>query len=174
MMIEVPVMSWERFSKYKRLCRSITFVFKFVIKLRHQKDQSGTKHIAKSDLIKHMQSQVFNKEIHYLKKSINMDTHILINNLYIFLDTEGTLCVDIRISNSRRYRYDENYLNSYISPLYGIDCVSFPSKHLSIDATVKILRETGYYVSQSRHSVRSVIPICYIYKKSYNIAFKCP
>lgn len=52
MMDEVPVITCERFSECKTLFRSTTFVFKFVIKFRGQKDKPGTKHIAKSDLIK--------------------------------------------------------------------------------------------------------------------------
>lgn len=52
MMTEEPVISYERFLEYKKLCRSTIFVFKFVIKRRRLKDQPDPKHIAKSYLIK--------------------------------------------------------------------------------------------------------------------------
>lgn len=81
MMAEEPVILYERFLEYKKLCRSTIFVFKFVIKSRHIKDQPDRNHIAKSYLIK-----IFNLKYSIREfptyTLINEDTPILIISMY--------------------------------------------------------------------------------------------
>ena len=61
-----PLIPFDRFLNFNKLCKAIAFIFKFINKYKHIKDPPHTKQPAKSYLIKMMQFQAFYKEIAYL------------------------------------------------------------------------------------------------------------
>ena len=88
----------DRFSEFTKLHNVTAFIFKFIDKCKHIKEQTEHRKSAEKYLIKTMQQQqAFQKEITYLQNLNNKEIPTLLKNLNLFLDPDGILVVDGRI-----------------------------------------------------------------------------
>ena len=62
-----PLISFGKFSDFNKLCKTTTFIFKFINEYKRINDLPDSKQSAKRYLIKIRQLQAFNKEIAYSK-----------------------------------------------------------------------------------------------------------
>ena len=86
-----PLIPFNRFSDFNKLCEATIFIFKFINKCIRIRDPP--KQYAKRYLIKIMQLQAFNKEIAYLKDCDNKEIPLLVKSLNVFIDADGILRV---------------------------------------------------------------------------------
>ena len=99
-------------------------------------------------------------------------------NLNVFLDQEGILRMDGRITNSKRYGYEVKYPillgkhHSYTELL--INEFHQQSKHLGISTTIAKIRVASFWIPQARQAVKTVLSKCTICKRYNSLAFKYP
>ena len=87
------VVSFSKFSSWKKLNKVTSLVYKFLYKCK-RRDQTDHLLPAKLYLIKTMQKESFCWELSFLKDSTKSKTPPLVKNLNIFLDQEGILKMD--------------------------------------------------------------------------------
>ena len=72
--VNKPLIPFDRFSDFDKLCKATAFIFKFINKYKRIKDPLDSKQSVNRYLIKIMQLQVFSKEIATLKDCDNKET----------------------------------------------------------------------------------------------------
>ena len=170
----------ENFSSYNKLLRVTACVIKFVWKLRgHEFDQVFLREKAKFFLIKLEQEKFFDEEIRFLKTEKKCDKiPNLVNNLNLFIDEQNILRSKGRIDKCTAI--DKNLINPILLPkssnLTKLMIFDFHErcKHLGINTTLTLLRNSGFWVVKGRAVIKSVLDHCYLCKKLNSFSFKYP
>ena len=96
-----PVVSLSKFSSWKKLTKVTSLAYKFLYNCK-RKDQTDHLQPIKLYLIKTMQKESFCRELSFSKDSTKSKIPSLVKNLNVFLNQEGILRMDGKITSSKR------------------------------------------------------------------------
>uniref|UniRef100_A0A336LWI0 CSON002273 protein n=1 Tax=Culicoides sonorensis TaxID=179676 RepID=A0A336LWI0_CULSO len=107
----IPVLEFERFSKYKKLLRSVAYVYRFmenlkckVMKGEREFGPLSSQELRKAEaaIVRQTQMLIFKKEIHALKNSVPVDSRSVLAQLNPYLDDNNL------IRSKSRYHYSKH------------------------------------------------------------------
>ena len=165
------------YSCLHKLLKIISIIFKFYFNIR-KSDKDPIRH-AKHFCVRKMQSESFSNEIKFLKND-SQDKIVppLVNDLNLFIDSDGILRSKGRISKSIIQNPD--VLNPilfgkshHLTYLYILDA-HLRLQHLGVQTTVNELRMKGIWVPKIRQAVKKVVDACVTCKKFNALAHKYP
>jgi len=177
--VSEPLMPVDRFSDVNKLFRVTGLVFEFISKLR-KKNLSRLDSVNKAKLywLKHEQSVHLKEEISFLNDPAKSKVPNLVNNLNLFLDSDGLVRAHGRLDRCKQINYNaKNPIllpkTSFLTSLYIADFHA-QCKHLGLATTLTKLRTMGFWVPRGRQVVKSVISKCVLCRKINSFAFKYP
>ena len=125
-----------------------------------------------------MQQQCFSEALAYLKDSKNKRVPELVNNLNLYLDKNHLLRSDGRIGKTRYFEDDiiNPILLAKVHPLSSklVEDCHRRCKHLGIQATLNLVRLSGFWIPKPYQSIKKILANCSICKKFNSLAFKYP
>ena len=171
-----PFIAFDRFSCLSQLINSTSLVFKFIYLLKKRKIDHRSH--AQTYLLKLMQAQCFPAEIKFLKDSKMNKPTDLVNNLNLFLDSDGLIRCGGRLGQSHLYDFEVIHpillgKKHDLTKLIIDDCHR-KCQHLGLATTLNRVRLSGYWVPKARQAVKSVLSQCYVCKRFNAIAFRYP
>lgn len=175
-----PVFPVDRYSNINKLLRITALLLKYLNKLRKiEKSQTQLINEARVYWLKFEQKRYYSDEINFLVDNSNNDSvPKSVNNLNLFLDSEGLLRSRGRIGKTSEFDY--NSCNpvllpkqSYLTELFVWDFHT-RCKHLSTAVTLSFVRTGGFWIPKGRITVKSVLSKCIICKKINTHPFQYP
>ena len=181
-----PVVPFDRYNKLSQLLNTTARVIKTISNLKYFDNDKllskwGTTDInlcAKIHLISIMQQQRFDKEISFLLDSNNKQIPELVINKNLYIDKYCILRSAGR--HDKCDAYDRDITNPILlakdhdlTKLIIEDCHR-KCQHLGIDATVNMIRLSGFEIPKARQAVKNVIKFCTICKRYNVLSFRYP
>ena len=169
-----PILDINKFSSLDKLFKVTRLVFAFGC--RKQSVDHAEK--AKMYWIKQMQKESFQDELEYFQGNDKSKVPTLVDQLNLFLDSDGLLRSKGRISKTLYYSFD--VLNPILlAPKHHltkllIEDFHFRCKHLGLQTTVNFLRTSGFWVPRARQVVKSVLSKCLTCQKFNSFSFRYP
>ena len=182
----VPVVLFDKFEKYSQLLAVTSAVLRACAlfkglseeKMMTQWGSTDYLHCSRVHLLQVMQQQCFPDELEYLKNSKNRRVPDLVNNLNLYLDKNHLLRSDGRIGKTRYF--DKDIINPILlakeHPLSSkiVEDCHRRCKHLGIQATLNLVRLSGFWIPKPYQSIKKILANCSICKKFNSLAFKYP
>ena len=176
-----PVIPIDRYSDVNMLFKVTSLVLKYIFRLG-KKAHSTDYFLNQSKLywIKHEQNVHFVEEIKFLTSKSKSDKNVprLVQNLNLFLDSDGILRSEGRLGNCEYLpEHVHNPIvipkNSFLTVLLIRDAHA-RCKHLGSACTLGTLRRSGFWIPQGRTAVKAVIKQCVTCNKVNSHHFKYP
>ena len=181
-----PLVPFDKFDKYSQLLAVTSIVMRACALFKGLSDEKMIKrwgstdylHCSRVHLLQVMQQLCFPNELEYLKDSRNKRVPDLVNNLNLYIDKNHLLRSDGRIGKTRYFEDDiinpillakEHPLSSKIVEDCHRRC-----KHLGIQATLNLLRLSGFWIPRPYQSIKKILASCSICKKFNSLAFNYP
>ncbi|KAL7630818.1 UNVERIFIED_CONTAM: hypothetical protein RMT77_018969 [Armadillidium vulgare] len=129
--------------------------------------------------VKSVQNSCYSKEIEFLKSDPKgKNIPLLVNNLNLFLDSDGILRSKGRISKCTYFNYDVHNPVILSRFHYFTTLLILRShqkvQHLGVDSTLTHIRNQGFWIPKGRIAVKKVLNLCNLCKKINVRAFKYP
>ena len=181
-----PLVSFDKFDKYSQLLSVTSVVIRACVLFKSLTEEKMLNwwgstdflHCSRVHLLQVMQQQSFSEELAYLKDSRNKKVPDLVNNLNLYLDKNHLLRSDGRIGKTRYF--EDDIINPILlakdHPLSSkiVEDCHRRCKHLGIQATLNLVRLSGFWIPRPYQSIKKILANCSICKKFNSLAFKYP
>ena len=172
--VNTGILNLNKYSDFNTLINTTAILYKFASKSKGW----DPKLKAIEYWVKLVQAESFNKEIEFLKAGGDSNIPPLVNNLNLFIDDQGIVRSQGRISKCLYFDY--NVHNPILLPkghkftTLFIKYCHVKVQHLGIGTTLNYLRGQGFWVAKGRAAVKTALRDCIICQKYNALAYKYP